>query len=132
MANVPVQHSPAVKVGGRRLSTTTRHTKPRLALDMSKSTDCVATNSTEGTEDDYPRPAAPGEGEEHTNNTPHEEEAPPKKEKKHNQHENERKMKESAHWKVEYTRPTRDTQPGSRSFGAAGRIAQPAGKALFV
>jgi hypothetical protein len=81
---------------------------------------------------DYPRPPAPGEEQAEHLHTGGEEEVPHKKEKKHNMHDNERKIKESPLWKVEMTRPTRDStgKTGHGSFGAAGRIAQPSGKGL--
>jgi len=127
MANISVQHPPAVKIGGRRLSISTRH-KTHGNSGAARS---EKSPSPEANEEDYPRPAAPGE-EPHQHILHNEEELPPKKEKKHGNHENERKLKEFAHWKVDITRPTRDLQGGNKSFGASGRIAQPAGKGLGV
>jgi hypothetical protein len=57
---------------------------------------------------------------------------PSKKEKKHWSHENEMKLKELAHRKAEGTRPSKDMLSGNKGFGAAGRIAQPAGKGLNI
>jgi hypothetical protein len=61
---------------------------------------------------------------------PHHDEEAPKKDKKHGHgsHDNEKKLKESAQWKAEATRPTRDGTAGRKDFGAAGRISQPAGR----
>jgi hypothetical protein len=73
---------------------------------------------------DYPRPAPPGG--DHVP-PPHEEEIP-KREKKHDHrnYENEKRLRDTQR-KVE-PRPTRDAQAGGKSFGGAGRIAQPASK----
>jgi hypothetical protein len=81
---------------------------------------------------DYPRPAVPGEENvDHPNPPLHtDEEAPLKKEKKHSNHEKEKKLKEREYRKIEATMPTRDMLGGKGGFGAAGRIAQPAGRGL--
>lgn len=71
-------------------------------------------------------------GEEHVHPPHNNEEEVPKKDKKQGNSENEKKLKELAHRKADATRPTRDTQGGGKNFGAAGRIAQPAGKGLGV
>ncbi|KAF8899357.1 hypothetical protein BD779DRAFT_1667039 [Infundibulicybe gibba] len=122
---VSIQHPPAVKVGGRRLSTTTR---PKPAHTPEVATAEPVSPAEEIL--DYPRPAPPG-GEEQVHPHVHaEEEIPLKKERKH--HDNESKLKELAHSKGEMTRPTREHAQNGKGFGAGGRIAQPAGKGLGV
>lgn len=82
----------------------------------------------EAATDGYPRPAPPGEGQAHPHDNHHQyqDEEQARKEKKHLPSE---KMKEYAHWKAETTRPTRDVQGNTmKTWGASGRIAQPAGK----
>lgn len=115
-----LQHPPAVKVGGRRLSiSTSKLHKPHSAAPQ-------ATPPTEREPaPDYPRPAAPGGDEQgaHQQQQHHEEENSPKKERKHGQHDAERKTKEYAQWKAESTRPTRDSVP---AYKAGARIVQPA------
>ena len=136
----------AVKVAGRRLSLSSRHARPhnttcvysrsilRIYYSLSHPLRPPTRPKSAGHNSpvpDYPRPAPPSE--EHTElvHTAPEEEVPPKKEKRHNMHDNEKKIRESPLWKVEMTRPTRDTSgAGKTGFGAAGRIAQPAGRGL--
>ncbi|TFK42138.1 hypothetical protein BDQ12DRAFT_353883 [Crucibulum laeve] len=134
-----VQHPPAVKVGGRRLSITARHPpKVHLAGD-------APTSPTSPEITDYPRPAPPAHFQDSSVSTheesapdpshaPHKEDEilPPKREKKHTPphapppaHD----IKETAHWKAETTRPTRE-HAGKVGAGAGVRIAQPAGKTL--
>ncbi|KAF9236828.1 hypothetical protein BU15DRAFT_49515, partial [Melanogaster broomeanus] len=115
----------AVKVAGRRLSI---HSRPR---HHAASPPVNATNEAEET--DYPRPTAHEEGEEQAHVLHHNEEEVPKKEKKHGHgsHDQDR-LKESVHRKVEATMPTKDNPTSHHSFGAAGRIGQPMGKALAV
>ncbi|TFK70046.1 hypothetical protein BDN72DRAFT_568152 [Pluteus cervinus] len=119
-----IAHAPAVKIGGRRLSLSNKpKTQSPFATLRAKSASPVGA-------EDYPRPAAPGE-------EPHqvlhnEDEAPLKKDKKRGQQENEKKLRELSHWKVDTTRPTKDAQSGNRTYGANGRIAQPAGKNFGV
>jgi hypothetical protein len=83
---------------------------------------------------DYPRPVAPGDEQiQHPNPPPHtDEEVPSKKEKKHGIHDNEIKLKELAYRKAENTRPSKDMIGGNKSYGAGGRIAQPAGKGFRI
>jgi len=79
---------------------------------------------------DYPRPADHGEEQAHV--PPHnEDEVPKKKHHRHGNHDDNRLL-ESAYRKAEATRPTRDHVGGKNGFGAAGRIAQPAGKNFGV
>jgi len=127
MTDISAQHSPAVKVGGRRLSITARHRR------HSASEPAPVEPSPSPPNTDYPRPAAPGEEQPVHNPPPHiEDEAPPKKEKKHWNHENEIKAKELAHRKMETTRPSKDTVGGNKGFGAGGRIAQPVARPLNI
>ncbi|KAH7886352.1 hypothetical protein F5I97DRAFT_1255665 [Phlebopus sp. FC_14] len=122
---MPAQHYPAMKVGGRRLSISSRpkhHTS-------SGSAPTSAAEQTENT--DYPRPAAQGEEQAHA--PPHNEEEAPKKEKKHgHKGTEERRLQESAYRKAVATQPTRDHAGGKHAFGAAGRIVQPMEKALSL
>lgn len=118
------QHPPALKVGGRRLSISTKH-KSHPSTDT---TSPEVEKKHDEAIPDYPRPAPPtGDAPLHHIHHHHEEDMPPKREKKH---DNERKMQEYAHWKSETTRPTRDLNAGGK--GQFMRIAQPAGKALGV
>ncbi|KAF9535604.1 hypothetical protein CPB83DRAFT_888295 [Crepidotus variabilis] len=120
-----VQHQPAMKVGGRRLSVTNRH-KPHNACErLSPETEDKMQETGPA---DYPRPAP------HTEHVPHahvqhqfEEETPFRKDKKHDA---EWKLKENGHRKTEPTRPTREAAASQRN--QALRISQPAGKALHV
>ncbi|KAJ7511708.1 hypothetical protein B0H11DRAFT_1952686 [Mycena galericulata] len=120
VANFIAHHPPAIKVGGRRHSVTTKH-KPHAAPEPAPA---VATPSVEEPVADYPRPAPPVPGEEaaHVPPPPHNEEEPLRRDKKL---ENERKLLELAQRKAEMTRPTRDLKNNGKGFGGAGRIAQP-------
>ncbi|KAG6916872.1 hypothetical protein DXG01_004853, partial [Tephrocybe rancida] len=115
------------KVGGRRLSISSKpkHTAPAEPAPAEPSPPA-----------DYPRPVHTGTGAEDQVHAPpphHEDEAPPKKEKKHMNHETEKHLRDLAQRKVEATRPSKDSIGGhNKGFGAAGRIAQPAGKSLGV
>ncbi|KAG2337639.1 hypothetical protein BDR05DRAFT_1004895 [Suillus weaverae] len=119
------QHSPAIRVGGRRLSVTSRP-RPRANSEAAAN---VGANQTEDT--DYPRPA--GHVEEEAHAPPHNEEEIPKKRKHHGHgsHDDNR-LQESAYRKTEASRPTKDHVGGKSGYGGGGRIAQPAGKSLGV
>ncbi|KAN0100093.1 hypothetical protein V8E55_000077 [Tylopilus felleus] len=123
------QHPPALRVGGRRLSTTARprpHNPPGTTAP-------APTHPTENA--DYPRPtAAQGDGDDAQHPPPHNEEEAPKKEKKHGHGggHDKNKLKESVQHKVESTMPSKDHMGTKHSFGAAGRIGQPTGKVLAV
>ncbi|KAF5340166.1 hypothetical protein D9758_014994 [Tetrapyrgos nigripes] len=107
-------HLPAVKVGGRRLSTSSK--AKTHASTTSEVAPEVPTEAEEPT--DYPRPVA---GEQH-HDAPH-----------HNEEEKKDKkpfFDSFAHKKTEENKPTRDFQAAGKGFGAGGRIAQPAGKVL--
>jgi len=115
---VLAQHPPAVKVGGRRLSVS----KPKPRTNGPVPADTPAPEPESG-DVDYPRPAPPQDS---TNN----EEETPKKEKRqgHGNHDNDKKVRDGVHRKVEMTRPTRDAPGGKFGFGGAGRLVQPSGK----
>jgi len=116
-----VSHPPAMKVGGRRLSISS---KPK-SHPHTETKDTETAKEETVNADDYPRPAPPtGEAPLQHAHQHNEEEVPPKKERK------EKKMQELAHKKVEMTRPTRDIQAGNKGHGMGIRIAQPAGKNL--
>ncbi|KAF8167305.1 hypothetical protein B0H34DRAFT_10436 [Crassisporium funariophilum] len=129
---VLAQHPPAMKVGGRRLSISSKH--------KAAATPSGETTAAEGTDKndeavipDYPRPAPPTGGADDPQHAPHhnDEEFPPRKERKHG-HENEKKMQEYAQRKAETTRPSRDSHASGKAHGMGARIAQPAGKAFGV
>ncbi|KAG9308974.1 hypothetical protein JVU11DRAFT_11276 [Chiua virens] len=128
-----IQHPPALRVGGRRLSINTR---PKLHTTLGT----AAPANTQPTEDaDYPRPGATqGGGEEQAEaetNHPQNEEEVPKKQKKrgHGDHDqNKLRLKESVLRRLDLTTvPSKDHLSSRHWFGAAGRISQPA-KALAV
>ncbi|KAK2462857.1 hypothetical protein APHAL10511_005055 [Amanita phalloides] len=124
---IAIQHPPAIKVAGRRLSLSGRHARSTHNTTSSARRNAAGHNSPIP---DYPRPAPPGEEHPDPLHTGPEEEVP-KKEKKHNMHDNEKKIRESPFWKAGMTQPTRDTGAGKMGlagFGAGGRIGQPAGK----
>ncbi len=132
----------AVKVGGRRLSISAKH-KPTPHMYvvifpwLGHTQDLISTitarapssiqmqNKDDAAGDDYPRPTAPT-GDAPLQQNQHEEEVPHKKERK------EMKLQETAHWKTETTRPTRDSHAASNTHGGGMRISQPAGKSLGV
>jgi len=124
-----VPHPPALKVGGRRHSVSSKPKAQNTA--GTQSTEPAGSDETANSEtaaDDYPRPAPPSEGQEPHHDTHHQyqDEEQARKEKKHPSNE---KLKEYAHWKAETTRPTRDVQSNMmKGWGTSGRIAQPAGK----
>lgn len=119
------QHPPAIRVGGRRLSVTSRP-RPRA---NSEAVANVGANQTEAT--DYPRPAAHSEEEAHP--PPHNEEEIPKKRKHHGQgNHDDSRLQESAYRKAEASTPTKDHVSGKSGYGGGGRIAQPAGKSFGV
>ncbi|KAF5384934.1 hypothetical protein D9615_000980 [Tricholomella constricta] len=124
LTDISSLHPPAVKVGGRRLSVSSR---PKQHVP---SEPAPAPPSSPA---DYPRPVHPTDDQAQAPLNPpppphHEEEAPPKKEKKHTNYENEKHLRDLAHRKIESTRPSKDIMGGHKGFGAAGRIAQPAAK----
>ncbi|KAH9926429.1 uncharacterized protein B0H18DRAFT_1006054 [Fomitopsis serialis] len=120
------QHPPAMKVGGRRLSISSRP-RPHLTAEGKLP-------SPSGEEPaDYPRPAAPGEEAPHDHDG-HDE--VPKKEKKRGSggDEHERRLQESLSRKAEQNRPRRDLH-GARNLnavGGGGRIAQPIGRQMSL
>ncbi|KAJ7731207.1 hypothetical protein B0H16DRAFT_1583847 [Mycena metata] len=124
VSNFIATHPPALKVGGRRRSISTRHRSNTAPGDSAP----PATPPAVEEPIDYPRPAPPppavgGEAEAaHVPPPQHNDEEPQKKDKRH---ENERKVMELAQRKAEMTRPTRDLKNNGKGFGAAGRIAQP-------
>ncbi|KAJ6541592.1 hypothetical protein B0H19DRAFT_1173730 [Mycena capillaripes] len=120
VSNFLAQHPPAIKVGGRRHSISTRHRTHPAAPDP---VPAVAPPPVVEPVD-YPRPAAPAPREDaaHVPPPPHNEEEPQWKDKRH---DNERKLLELAQRKAEMTRPTRIPKTNAKGFGAAGRIAQP-------
>jgi len=126
MPETIAQHPPAMKVGGRRLSTTTRPKPP--APEPAK----APTPPAEQERPDYPRPAPPGEQPQHDPAHVHDDhEEIPKKDKKqgHGALEHERRLQESALKKAEQNRPSKNMGAGARNnVGGGGRISQPAGK----
>ncbi|KAF8893682.1 hypothetical protein CPB84DRAFT_1783116 [Gymnopilus junonius] len=128
---VAVQHPPAMKVGGRRLSISAKHKAPHPAGP-------TKTENEGSTPADYPRPAPPlgtadNNEAESTNEAPnpnavvnnnHEDEIPPPPKKERV----DKKIEEFAHRKTEMTMPTRDMHAASRAGGQNMRIGQPAGR----
>ncbi|TFK24284.1 hypothetical protein FA15DRAFT_669723 [Coprinopsis marcescibilis] len=113
--NPLAQHAPAVKVGGRRLSSAARPTKPAANPEASdKKPDAAEKkDANEEEESSDEESSEEEEGEEAT--------------KRRKNKDNDRKKKDYAHRKAESTRPTRDAQGGFKAF-ASQRIGQPAGK----
>ncbi|KIY67844.1 hypothetical protein CYLTODRAFT_422206 [Cylindrobasidium torrendii FP15055 ss-10] len=131
------QHSPAMKVGGRRLSLSARH-KPAHAPILP----AAAPRAVDDSVVDYPRPTYPpavvqgamgqeqadmmgdsihGHGHGHDKH----EDLPKKEKKTHPSHGNTKKEKEALQ------RPTREPDmPRAGGYGAGGRIGQPTGKIL--
>ncbi|KAI0756202.1 hypothetical protein C8Q80DRAFT_1127238 [Daedaleopsis nitida] len=126
MTDALAQHPPAVKVGGRRLSLSSR---PRPVSSTAEAKPVPPAPSA-GTETDapvdYPRPAAPGE--QHPPPPHHQEEDVPKRKQGTGGDEHERRLQESIHRKMEQNRPKKDFQSTAKAPGAGGRISQPAGK----
>ncbi|KAH9830459.1 uncharacterized protein C8Q71DRAFT_886281 [Rhodofomes roseus] len=119
-------HPPAMKVGGRRLSISSRP-KPHFSAEGKPP-------SPSGEEPaDYPRPAPPGEDGPH--NHEHHDEVP-KKEKKRGGggDDHERRLQESLYRKAEQNRPRRDLHGAKNlnAVGAGGRIAQPIGRQMSL
>jgi len=112
------QHSPAMRVGGRRLSLPTR---PRANTQVDE-----AAVASPGEPADYPRPSAPGT-EPNTEHARNDEEAPPKRErrKSHGAHENERRLRENPQRRAHENWQRRE-QSGTPKINA--RISQPGGK----
>ncbi|KAI0721192.1 hypothetical protein C8Q72DRAFT_860818 [Fomitopsis betulina] len=124
MCESRINHNLIVKVGGRRLSISSRP-KPHGAGDKSP--------SSKGEDAaDYPRPAAPGDDAPH-NHEQHEE--VPKKEKKRGSggDEHERRLQENLYRKAEQNRPRKDFHGvKANAVGAGGRIAQPLGRQMSL
>ncbi|RDX50564.1 hypothetical protein OH76DRAFT_1555718 [Lentinus brumalis] len=109
------QHPPAMKVGGRRLSMSSR---PKPAMPSPEAQ--KATLPTVDTPPDYPRPAPPGE------QPPphHQEEEVPRKKQGTGADDHERRLQESLYRKAEQNRPKKDFQSGPKNVG--GGAHQPA------
>ncbi|KAI0354757.1 hypothetical protein OH77DRAFT_1425874 [Trametes cingulata] len=122
MADALVQHPPAMKVGGRRLSVTSRP-KPVVAPAEAR-----RPSPDPDTPTDYPRPAPPGEQQQQQRR---EEEDVPKRKQGSGGDEHERRMQESLYRKAEHNRPTKE-KSGPRMSGAGAKINQPAGKSLSM
>ncbi|KAJ3570762.1 hypothetical protein NP233_g4191 [Leucocoprinus birnbaumii] len=128
---IVVPHPPAMKVGGRRRSVSSKHRTHNTG--SAQTTEQAGSDEAGGGEavtDDYPRPAHPGEGQvhQHEGHNQYQDEEQAKRDKKLSFNE---KVKEYPHWKAESTRPTRDAQSNlAKVCGAGGRIAQPAGKGV--
>ncbi|KAG5717981.1 hypothetical protein E4T56_gene1727 [Termitomyces sp. T112] len=126
MTSPSATHPPAIKVGGRRLSVSSR---PKHAATTEPTTASPSPPT------DYPRPVHTTTGTDeqaHAPPPPHHEDEPPKKEKRHQNHEHEKHLRDLAQRKSEATRPSKDLMGGNKGFGAAGRIAQPAGRSLAI
>jgi hypothetical protein len=120
--NVVVPHPPAMKVGGRRLSISTRQRR-----NSTTDSGNPETKTDDDIKADYPRPTAPSGTE--VLHQDRQEEEPPKKEYKQ-VHELEKRMYEYTYWKG--TTPTRDPHGNIRGPTMGMRIRQPGGKMLGV
>ncbi|KAF9478096.1 hypothetical protein BDN70DRAFT_880436 [Pholiota conissans] len=114
---VPVQHAPAMKVGGRRLSVSTKH-KPAAPQEEPS----PAQNEPNAPIPDYPRPAPPDDNVPPPHQHQHHEEQPKKEKKIY--------LPDVAARKAEMLRPTRDNII-NKDHAAGIRISQPS-KALGV
>ncbi|KAJ3489787.1 hypothetical protein NLI96_g1876 [Meripilus lineatus] len=126
MTETIAQRPPAMKVGGRRLSTTSRP-KPHITSEAKSQ------SPSDKERPDYPRPAAPEQPHDPQQHPEEDhEEVPPKKEKKgHGALDHERRLQESLYRKAEQNRPTKDLgMSGKNTVGGGGRISQPAGKGI--
>ncbi|KAJ3782712.1 hypothetical protein GGU10DRAFT_362968 [Lentinula aff. detonsa] len=140
------QHSPAVKVGGRRLSINSKPHTHRPLHPTSEESDeknssavidsdepSARTNAAEPSSvpfDDYPRPIHHSENTESQENQEHKERVPhSRKDQKHG-HGFSVGGVENHFKKGEETMPTREHHGGGNSPRAGGRIVQPAGKGL--
>ncbi|KAI0640212.1 hypothetical protein C8Q77DRAFT_1085346 [Trametes polyzona] len=122
MTDALAQHPPAMKVGGRRLSVTSRPKPtaiPAEARSVSPEADAPV---------DYPRPAPPGEQQQQRKD----DEDIPKKKQGSGGDEHDRRLQESLYRKAEHNRPTREFKGTPKTVGAGGRISQPAGKSLSM
>ena len=139
-----------MKVGGRRLSTTSRP-KPHITSYVSFASydlihlgltpikyrhtnrEAKSQSPSDKERPDYPRPAAPEQPHDPQQHPEEDhEEVPPKKEKKgHGALDHERRLQESLYRKAEQNRPTKDLgMSGKNNVGGGGRISQPAGKGI--
>ncbi|KAI6015617.1 hypothetical protein EDC04DRAFT_2903716 [Pisolithus marmoratus] len=119
MSEAIPQHPPAMKVGGRRVSISS---KSRAHVIPGGNSMNSGANGTENS--DYPRPTA-----QETDRTPQKEEETPKKQKKQGHRaQDDKQFKENPSSKLDATRPTRDNLANKHGFGAAGRIGQPMSK----
>ncbi|KAI6120948.1 hypothetical protein EDD16DRAFT_1705450 [Pisolithus croceorrhizus] len=121
MSEVVPQHSPAVKVGGRRVSISS---KSRTHAAPGGNSMNLGANETDNS--DYPRPT----NQDAERGPQKEEEAPKKQKKQGHRGQDDKQFKENPSRKLEATRPTRDNVSNKHGFGAAGRIGQPMSKGL--
>ncbi|KIO07114.1 hypothetical protein M404DRAFT_998530 [Pisolithus tinctorius Marx 270] len=121
--SISVQHPPAIKVGGRRLSISNKHKAHTIHGGNSTNPN---SNGTENA--DYPRPTA-----HETDRTPQKEDEAPKKQKKQGHRaRDDKQFKENPNKKLDAIQPTRDSVASKHGFGAAGRIGQPMSKGFIV
>ncbi|KAH9854358.1 hypothetical protein C2E23DRAFT_818409 [Lenzites betulinus] len=121
MVDALAQHAPAMKVGGRRLSVTSKP-KPAVAHVEAQSA-----SPEHDTPVDYPRPAPPGEQQQHKDD-----DEVPRRKQGSGGDDHERRIQESLYRKAEHNRPTKEFVGSSKTVGAGGRISQPAGKSLAM
>ncbi|EJF67389.1 hypothetical protein DICSQDRAFT_123749 [Dichomitus squalens LYAD-421 SS1] len=112
----------AVKVGGRRLSISSRSKPAAPTADTRKTSPPAA-----DTAPDYPRPAAPGEQQEL--HQQQQEEDVPKKKQGTGGDEHERRIQESLYRKAEQNRPKKEFLNGPKT---TQRVNQPAGKSFGI
>ncbi|KAI0082164.1 hypothetical protein K474DRAFT_1634092 [Panus rudis PR-1116 ss-1] len=124
MATPAIQHPPAMKVGGRRLSVTSRPKAHGIGERKNSASGAQSPNNA----GDYPRPAGPEQAHEHHEDD--HEEVPKKEKKNHGAVDHERRLQENIHKKMEQNRPTKEMS-GGRNLRSA-RIDQPAGKGFAI
>ncbi|KAH9934081.1 uncharacterized protein BXZ73DRAFT_100919 [Epithele typhae] len=122
------QHPPAMKVGGRRLSVTSRP-KPAPPVEAQRTEPAPA-----DTPPDYPRPAPPSdvadEQQHHQQHHQDDHEEVPKRKHGTGGDEHERRLQENLYCRAEQNRPRHEFQSGQRGATGGARIGQPAGKTL--
>ncbi|KIM31653.1 hypothetical protein M408DRAFT_327127 [Serendipita vermifera MAFF 305830] len=117
MSSPSASHMPALKVGGRRLSVGNRH---KRSGSTTKDSTKAAEPTTEESAADYPRPTEEGEHAEQG----HQETEQSKREKnKRAEFSPEHTIKRDGKW-------ADGSQRKANMHGGAGRISQPAGKAM--
>jgi len=125
MADNLSQYLPAVKVGGRRLSTSIRQ-KPHLNTETAQHENKHSPDETPSPVSDYPRPNPQDQNHDAPPHRQQREEEIPKKDRQ------EKKVQELHQRKMEQNIPTRDGNASGKGNASGTRISQPAGKAFGI